>query len=107
MVSRVKLYDEGRLLWQAQYNFQWEVEDAESGNSYNQQEARDGDHTQGRYEVLLPDGTRQVVVYRWVPNMLTASPCNCRYGYGFRVYCYEKQRNFFLKTHNNAIVLSV
>ncbi|XP_071529465.1 cuticle protein 8-like [Panulirus ornatus] len=47
----------------AKYDFNWEVEDPESGNSYNQQESRDGDYTQGRFEVLLPDGVRQVVVY--------------------------------------------
>ncbi|XP_071529466.1 cuticle protein 8-like [Panulirus ornatus] len=47
----------------ANYNFEWAVDDAESGNFYNQQESRDGDNTEGRYEVVQPDGLKRVVVY--------------------------------------------
>ncbi|XP_045609714.1 cuticle protein 8 [Procambarus clarkii] len=47
----------------AKYNFEYAVEDPESGNSYSHKESRDGDDTEGRYEVLLPDTRRQIVVY--------------------------------------------
>ncbi|XP_042235278.1 pro-resilin-like [Homarus americanus] len=47
----------------AKYSFEYRVEDNESGNSYGHQETRDGDNTEGRYEVLLPDTRRQIVVY--------------------------------------------
>merc|ERR1712212_1201309 len=47
----------------ARYEFQWEVSDAESGNQFGQSESRDGDNTQGRYEVILPDTRKQIVTY--------------------------------------------
>lgn len=39
------------------------MEDAQSGNDFGHQEARQGDSAQGKYFVLLPDGRRQVVEY--------------------------------------------
>ncbi|KAK8746265.1 hypothetical protein OTU49_017338 [Cherax quadricarinatus] len=47
----------------AQYNFQWEVNDPPSGNSYGHQEHRDGDNTKGSYYVQLPDTRRMLVEY--------------------------------------------
>ena len=48
---------------QAVYNFNWEVEDPETQNSFGQTEDRNGDVTSGSYFVLLPDGRRQQVTY--------------------------------------------
>ena len=48
---------------EAQYNFKWDVNDASSENYFGQQEARDGDNTQGSYYVQLPDGRLQKVTY--------------------------------------------
>ncbi|XP_065161399.1 pro-resilin-like [Atheta coriaria] len=47
----------------AKYSFEWEVNDPESGNEYGQKEERDGDNTVGSYNVLLPDGRKQIVEY--------------------------------------------
>ncbi|KAK4316479.1 hypothetical protein Pmani_012336 [Petrolisthes manimaculis] len=47
----------------AQYNFQWDVNDASSGNFYGHQEQRDGDNTQGSYYVQLPDSRLMKVEY--------------------------------------------
>ncbi|XP_050720282.1 pro-resilin-like [Eriocheir sinensis] len=47
----------------ANYNFNWAVNDAPSGNNYGQQESRQGDNTQGSYYVHLPDGRLQRVDY--------------------------------------------
>nr|XP_027223276.1 cuticle protein 7-like [Penaeus vannamei] len=47
----------------AQYNFQWDVNDQNSGNFYGQQEQRDGDNTQGSYYVQLPDSRLMRVDY--------------------------------------------
>ncbi|XP_069939518.1 cuticle protein 8-like [Cherax quadricarinatus] len=47
----------------AKYTFEYAVEDPESGNSYSHKESRDGDNTEGQYEVLLPDTRRQFVKY--------------------------------------------
>ncbi|KAG7166335.1 Pro-resilin-like 18 [Homarus americanus] len=47
----------------AQYNFQWAVNDAPSGNDFGHQENRDNDNTQGSYTVQLPDGRLQTVKY--------------------------------------------
>ncbi|XP_076059433.1 pro-resilin-like [Oratosquilla oratoria] len=47
----------------ARYDFDWAVNDAASGNDFGHQESRDGDHTQGSYYVLLPDGRLQRVNY--------------------------------------------
>lgn len=42
------------------YNFQWGVEDADSGNMFTHQEDSDGNSTRGQYRVNLPDGRVQV-----------------------------------------------
>ena len=42
------------------YDFNWGVEDEESGNSFSHVENSDGQTTQGEYRVLLPDGRVQV-----------------------------------------------
>ncbi|XP_027239437.2 pro-resilin-like [Penaeus vannamei] len=47
----------------AQYAFQWDVNDAPSGNFFGHGEQRDNDNTQGKYYVQLPDGRRLVVEY--------------------------------------------
>nr|XP_027215394.1 pro-resilin-like [Penaeus vannamei] len=47
----------------AKYDFNYAVNDPASGNDFGHQEARDGDHTQGSYYVLLPDGRLQKVTY--------------------------------------------
>ncbi|KAK8392536.1 hypothetical protein O3P69_014729 [Scylla paramamosain] len=47
----------------ANYNFNWAVDDAASGNNYAHQETRNGDNTQGYYFVQLPDGRLQKVTY--------------------------------------------
>ncbi|KAK3849885.1 hypothetical protein Pcinc_043378 [Petrolisthes cinctipes] len=48
---------------EAKYDFQWAVKDDSSGNDFGQQEAREGEHTQGSYYVQLPDGRLQKVTY--------------------------------------------
>ncbi|XP_071534497.1 uncharacterized protein [Panulirus ornatus] len=45
------------------YDFQFGVEDQDSGNAYSHVENSDGRTTQGEYRVLLPDGRTQVVKF--------------------------------------------
>ncbi|XP_063615726.1 uncharacterized protein LOC134788860 [Penaeus indicus] len=45
------------------YWFDWAVNDHYSGNEYNMQEHRDGEKTEGFYNVLLPDTRVQKVTY--------------------------------------------
>ncbi|KAK8405526.1 hypothetical protein O3P69_001826 [Scylla paramamosain] len=45
------------------YDFQWGVQDEESGNTFSHVENSDGQTTQGEYRVLLPDGRTQVVKF--------------------------------------------
>ncbi|XP_068209743.1 pro-resilin-like [Palaemon carinicauda] len=47
----------------AKYNFQFGVHDDSTSASFEHQEARDEDETQGSYTVQLPDGRRQTVRY--------------------------------------------
>ncbi|CAH1179156.1 unnamed protein product [Phaedon cochleariae] len=47
----------------ASYQFEYHVQDAESGNDFGHQEQREGDVAQGKYFVLLPDGRIQTVEY--------------------------------------------
>ncbi|XP_064123059.1 pro-resilin-like [Macrobrachium nipponense] len=47
----------------AKYNFEFDVDDDSTGASFEHQEARDIDNTQGSYTVQLPDGRRQTVKY--------------------------------------------
>lgn len=39
------------------------MQDSSSGNDFGQEEARDGDHTQGSFYVALSDGRVQKVTY--------------------------------------------
>ncbi|XP_023936502.2 pro-resilin isoform X1 [Bicyclus anynana] len=47
----------------AKYEFSYEVDDAETGTKFGHSERRDGDVTTGEYNVVLPDGRKQVVEY--------------------------------------------
>lgn len=47
----------------AKYEFEYQVTDEESGNDFGHKEQRDGDLTTGEYNVLLPDGRKQIVTY--------------------------------------------
>ncbi|XP_067013554.2 cuticle protein 21 [Anabrus simplex] len=46
-----------------QYSFAYEVQDALTGDSKNQQETRSGDVVQGSYSLVEPDGTVRTVDY--------------------------------------------
>jgi len=45
------------------FNYNWEVNDAYSGNTFNHGSESDGKVTTGEYRVLLPDGRTQIVKY--------------------------------------------
>merc|ERR1719244_1572960 len=45
------------------YDFDWGVQDEESGNQFSHVETSDGQTTQGEYRVLMPDGRTQVVKF--------------------------------------------
>ncbi|CAG9761553.1 unnamed protein product [Ceutorhynchus assimilis] len=47
----------------ANYEFEYQVQDAASGNDFGHREQRQGDVAQGKYFVLLPDGRLQTVEY--------------------------------------------
>ncbi|XP_060519594.1 pro-resilin-like [Cylas formicarius] len=47
----------------ANYEFEYHVQDAQSGNDFGHKEQRQGDVAQGKYFVLLPDGRLQTVEY--------------------------------------------
>ncbi|XP_067007997.2 pro-resilin-like [Anabrus simplex] len=47
----------------ANYEFSYEVQDADSGSDFGHQESRQDDTAQGEYRVLLPDGRTQIVEY--------------------------------------------
>ncbi|XP_042204613.1 pro-resilin-like isoform X2 [Homarus americanus] len=47
----------------AQYNFQWDVDDQQSGNFYGHGEQANNGLVQGRYYVRLPDTRLQQVEY--------------------------------------------
>lgn len=50
----------------ARYNFEYNVQDYQSGNDFGHMESRDGDRTTGRYYVLLPDGRKQVSIVNFM-----------------------------------------
>lgn len=66
VMARPQFQGQGQDVFQepALYNFDWAVQDPESGNNFGHSEARDGDATSGQYYVDLPDGRRQMVTYR-------------------------------------------
>jgi len=45
------------------YEFSYQVQDALSTNDFAHREGREGDVAWGSYEVLLPDGRKQIVDY--------------------------------------------
>lgn len=47
----------------AKYEFEYEVNDQEAGLEFGHKESRDGDRATGEYNVLLPDGRKQIVQY--------------------------------------------
>ncbi|KAM3964300.1 resilin [Aphomia sociella] len=47
----------------AKYEFNYEVNDAQTGTKFGHSEQRDGDTATGEYNVELPDGRKQVVEY--------------------------------------------
>ncbi|XP_045457253.1 pro-resilin-like [Melitaea cinxia] len=56
-------YDDGSNGEPANYNFEYMVRDAYSGNDFGHRESRQGDRAEGLYYVLLPDGRKQTVEY--------------------------------------------
>lgn len=50
------------------YEFQYGVDDPDSGNFYNHQEKSDGREVRGQYSVLLPDGRLQIVKFVSTPE---------------------------------------
>jgi collagen type III alpha len=47
----------------AKYEFSYEVKDDQSGSTFGHTEMRDGQRAQGEFNVLLPDGRKQIVEY--------------------------------------------
>ncbi|XP_050689308.1 cuticle protein 18.6-like [Eriocheir sinensis] len=45
------------------FDFAYAVKDDYTGNDFSQNESSDGHVTKGSYQVLLPDGRRQIVTY--------------------------------------------
>ncbi|XP_032790754.2 protein MTL1 isoform X2 [Daphnia magna] len=50
------------------YSFSYRVSDASTNQDFGHQENRIGNNTQGRYDVALPDGRRQIVDYQVLNN---------------------------------------
>jgi hypothetical protein len=46
------------------YEFSYQVQDETSGSDFAHREEREGDAAWGSYEVLLPDGRKQIVEYQ-------------------------------------------
>lgn len=65
MFLKKNLFIDYSLLFQepAKYEFSYEVDDAETGTKFGHSEQRDGDLATGEYNVVLPDGRKQVVEY--------------------------------------------
>uniref|UniRef100_A0A1B6GPC6 Cuticle protein n=1 Tax=Cuerna arida TaxID=1464854 RepID=A0A1B6GPC6_9HEMI len=51
-----------------QYNYEYSVHDAHTGDVKSQTESRDGDVVHGSYSLVEPDGTRRVVDYTADPH---------------------------------------
>ncbi|CAB3233468.1 unnamed protein product [Arctia plantaginis] len=51
-----------------QYSFAYDIQDALTGDSKNQQESRNGDVVQGSYSLVEPDGSRRIVEYTADPH---------------------------------------
>lgn len=48
----------------ANYSFEYEVDAPEYGVQFGHKESREGDVAVGEYNVLLPDGRKQIVKYQ-------------------------------------------
>lgn len=46
-----------------QYSYAYDVKDHSTGDDKSQHETRDGDHVQGQYSLVEPDGSRRTVDY--------------------------------------------
>lgn len=60
---RVETYDP-----HPQYQFEYSVHDAHTGDVKSQQESRDGDVVHGSYSLLEPDGSKRIVEYTADPH---------------------------------------
>jgi len=63
------------------------VKDQQTGSDYSHTETRDGDHAQGEFNVLLPDGRKQIVEYEadqdgFKPQIRYEGEANADGGYG-------------------------
>ncbi|XP_052754755.1 pro-resilin-like [Galleria mellonella] len=56
-------FDDNQSEEPAKYEFNYEVDDAQTGTKFGHSEQRDGDTATGEYNVELPDGRKQVVEY--------------------------------------------
>ena len=57
----------------SKYQFGYRIRDPQSGSDFGHTEAREGEHTEGGYHVLLPDGRVQSVRYYAGPSGFHAS----------------------------------
>lgn len=46
------------------YRYDWRVQDSYTGQDFGQEEVRQGYATDGEYQVVLPDGRKQIVTYK-------------------------------------------
>ncbi|XP_059087550.1 adhesive plaque matrix protein-like [Tigriopus californicus] len=72
----------------ANYQFKYEVKDEYTGQDFGQEEARSGYNTDGEYQVLLPDGRRQIVTYR-IDDPESGFVADVRYEGEAKEYHYE------------------
>lgn len=70
------------------YQFKYEVKDEYTGQDFGQEEARSGYNTDGEYQVLLPDGRRQIVTYR-IDDPESGFVADVRYEGEAKEYHYE------------------
>jgi len=71
----------------AKYEFSYKVKDQQTGSDYSHTETRDGDRAQGEFNVLLPDGRKQIVEYEadqdgFKPQIRYEGEANTGEGYG-------------------------
>ncbi|XP_031357365.1 uncharacterized protein LOC116181208 isoform X1 [Photinus pyralis] len=65
------------------FDFNYAVVEPEYGNDYSHNAISDGDVTKGEYQVLLPDGRKQITKYTadWATGFHAQSPPKYEYGY--------------------------
>ncbi|KAL0124773.1 hypothetical protein PUN28_006554 [Cardiocondyla obscurior] len=71
----------------AKYEFSYKVKDQRTGSDYSHTETRNGDRAQGEFNVLLPDGRKQIVEYEadqdgFKPQIRYEGEANAGGGYG-------------------------